>query len=96
LGIAHDKISKHHPQMLLPGTVNIGSLEESKFDGEQLRNMTNLRMVAVPINMNGNYKRCDCEEGITKETNYVVHHPIKVTVATKEWQNDRIQNDHSK
>jgi hypothetical protein len=34
--------------------------------------------VAVPIHMNGNYKRCDCDEGVTKETNYVVHHPIKV------------------
>ena len=67
-------------QMLLPGTINIGSLDESGFDGDQLRNMTSLRMVAVPINMNGNYKRCDCEEGITKETNYVVHHPIKVNV----------------
>jgi hypothetical protein len=30
--------------------------------------------------MNGNYKRCDCDEGVTKETNYVVHHPIKVSL----------------
>jgi hypothetical protein len=66
-------------QMLLPGTINIGNLDDSHFDGEQLRNMTELRTVAVPINMNGNYKRCDCDEGLSKETNYVVHHPIKVT-----------------
>ena len=65
-------------QMLLPGTINIGSLDESQFDGDQLRNMTSLRTVAVPISMNGNYKRCDCDEGLSKETNYVVHHPIKV------------------
>ena len=76
-------------QMLLPGTINIGNLLESKFDGEQLRNMTDLRTVAVPISMNGNYKRCDCEAGMSKETNYIVHHPIKDVIQLERFYSRR-------
>jgi hypothetical protein len=76
-------------QMLLPGTVNIGNLMESRMDSEQLRNMTSLRTVAVPIRMNGNYKRCDCDEGFTKETNYVVHHPISDVIQLERFYSRR-------
>ena len=68
--------------MLLPGTINIGGNGrniQQEMDVDQLRNMTNLRAVAVPIYMNGNYKRCNCPEEKdmhVKEENYLMHQPI--------------------
>ncbi len=71
--------------MLLPGTININNVEDSG----QLHNLTHLRMVAVPIYMNGNYKHCDCEDGTTKETNYVLHHPIKDVIQLERFYSRR-------
>ena len=71
--------------MLLPGTINInrpaaspsGQSEEERLTG----NMSELRAVAVPIYMNGNYKPCHvCQEDTVKETNYHMHQPIEYVV----------------
>ena len=66
-------------QMLLPGTININSVNES--NSSSLANMTSLRAVAVPIFMNGNYKPCHvCQDDTVKETNYHLHQPIEYIV----------------
>ena len=53
-------------QMLLPGTINLNlqfdesdskSQPNQDFNPEALKNMTTLRALAIPIYMNGNYKR---------------------------------------
>ena len=67
--------------MLLPGTINInrpsGQSDEERLTG----NMSELRAVAVPIYMNGNYKPCHvCQDDTVKETNYHMHQPIEYVV----------------
>lgn len=74
-------------QMLLPGTININALQQQQED--TVKNMTNLRAVAVPIYMNGNYKRCDCDEGTVKEVNYVIHQPLADTIQMERFYNRR-------
>ena len=59
--------------LLLPGTITV---REDLNDEETLKNLTRIRTVAVPILMNGNYRRCECEEGHTKESNFVVSKPV--------------------
>jgi len=61
-------------QMLLPGTINLNGIQGG--EDETMKNMTTLRALAVPIFMNGNYKRCDCDEGLSKEVNYAIHQPV--------------------
>ncbi len=63
-------------QMLLPGTINLG-YDAADLNQSTLHDMTSLRAVAVPIYMNGNYKRCDCEAGTEKEPNYHLRQPIE-------------------
>ena len=72
-------------QLLLPGTITVrdefdaGNVTaESKTVVEEgtLKNLTRIRTVAVPILMNGNYRRCECDEGHTKESNFVVTKPV--------------------
>ena len=72
-------------QLLLPGTITVrdefdaGNVTaESKTAVEEgtLKNLTRIRTVAVPILMNGNYRRCECDEGHTKESNFVVTKPV--------------------
>ena len=64
-------------QMLLPGTIN---LNHNLNNSLNIGNMTSLRALAVPIHMNGNYRRCDCDSVTTKEINYVIHEPIAETI----------------
>lgn len=80
-------------QLLLPGTITVrdefefGNLTQSRsVDEETLKNLTRIRTVAVPILMNGNYRRCNCEEGHTKESNFVVSKPVAGII------NNKIQN----
>lgn len=74
-------------QMLLPGTIN---LKEAVAENQNaLQNMTSLRALAVPIYMNGNYKRCDCDEGLTKEVNYVISQPLEETIQLERFYNRR-------
>ncbi|CAM6054363.1 unnamed protein product [Sphagnum tenellum] len=40
-----------------------------------LKNLTSIRGDSVPIYMNGNYKRCECEGGTVKEPNLEVKEP---------------------
>ena len=70
-------------QLLLPGTITVrDEFDLSNLthvgtrDEETLKNLTRIRTVAVPILMNGNYRRCECEEGHTKESNFVVSKPV--------------------
>ena len=73
-------------QLLLPGTITVRdefvagnvTAESSKTVVEEgtLKNLTRIRTVAVPILMNGNYRRCECDEGHTKESNFVVTKPV--------------------
>ena len=73
-------------QMLLPGTINLSP----KGDEVELKNMTSLRAVAVPIYMNGNYKRCgDCEDGVSKEVNYIIHEPMGDAIQLERYYNRR-------
>ena len=54
--------------------------------------MTNLRAVAVPIYMNGNYKRCNCPEEQdmhVKEENYLMHQPINDIIQLERFYNRR-------
>ena len=80
-------------QMLLPGTINLDSFNAISTDSvpdlfnETLKNMTTLRALAVPIYMNGNYKRCDCEEGTTKEINYAIGQPMAETIQLERYYN---------
>lgn len=82
-------------QMLLPGTINLDSFNAISTDSvpdlfnETLKNMTTLRALAVPIYMNGNYKRCDCEEGTTKEINYAIGQPMAETIQLERYYNRR-------
>ena len=83
--------------MLLPGTINLNLLQiqsdsvpddnDPTFNTETLKNMTSLRALAVPIYMNGNYKRCDCDEGNSKEVNYVIHQPMAETIQLERYYN---------
>jgi len=75
--------------MFLPGTINLNSLEKTNLHSEQLSNMTAVRSMATPIYMNGNYKRCLCGEGFSKETNYILHHPIKHVVQLERFYSRR-------
>lgn len=75
--------------MFLPGSININSLDKIDLQSDQLLNMTSLRSLAVPIYMNGNYKRCNCPEGLSKETNYILHHPIKDVVQLERFYSRR-------
>ncbi len=60
-------------QLLLPGTITVRDDSRPR----ALQNLTDIRAVAVPIFMNGNYRRCgDCEEGFVKESNFVVSKPV--------------------
>ena len=55
------------------------NMQNHSSSGDGFHNMTNLRAIAVPIYMNGNYKRCDCpeeEKGYLKEKNFLMHQPI--------------------
>ena len=83
-------------QMLLPGTINLNlQFEESDsqsqpnqdFDPEALKNMTTLRALAIPIYMNGNYKRCDCDDDHTKEINYALRQPMAETIQLERYYN---------
>ena len=78
-------------QMLLPGTINLNNYTffETSDNNDSIKNMTNLRALAVPIYMNGNYKRCDCEGGTTKEVNYVIHQPVAETIQMERFYNRR-------
>ena len=72
-------------QMLLPGTINIKSVGNAN-----VKNMTNLRAVAVPIFMNGNYKPCHCDDAdLIKETNYYLHQPIEYVVQLERFYSRR-------
>ena len=44
---------------------------------DSLSNLTSVRALAVPIHMNGNYKRCACDDGVVKETNYALREPMQ-------------------
>jgi len=77
-------------QMLLPGTINInhpsGQSDEERLTG----NMSELRAVAVPIYMNGNYKPCHvCQDDTVKETNYHMHQPIEYVVQLERFYSRR-------
>ena len=76
-------------QMLLPGTINLVDEHQITHDPLAFKNMTNLRALAVPIYMNGNYKRCDCPEGTTKEVNYAVNQPLADTIQLERFYNRR-------
>ena len=69
-------------QMFLPGTISVTELKpvsqdkrNTSADNTLLQNLTAIRTVAVPIFMNGNYKRCECEAGLEKETNFALNEP---------------------
>jgi hypothetical protein len=54
--------------------------------------MTKLRAKAVPIYMNGNYKRCDCpeeEKGYVKEKNFLMHQPIEDVIQLERFYSRR-------
>ena len=53
--------------------------------------MTSLRALAVPIHMNGNYRKCHhCETGgTTKEINYVISQPINETIQLERYYSRR-------
>jgi len=85
-------------QMLLPGTINLNlqfdesdskSQPNQDFNPEALKNMTTLRALAIPIYMNGNYKRCDCDEENTKEINYALRQPMAETIQLERYYNRR-------
>jgi hypothetical protein len=76
-------------QMLLPGTINLIDEHQIIHDPAAFKNMTTLRALAVPIYMNGNYKRCDCEEGTTKEINYAIRQPMAETIQLERYYNRR-------
>ena len=75
--------------MLLPGTINLVDTHQITPDPAAFKNMTNLRALAVPIYMNGNYKRCDCPEGTTKEVNYALNQPLADTIQLERFYNRR-------
>jgi len=85
-------------QMLLPGTINLNlqfdesdskSQPNQDFNPEALKNMTTLRALAIPIYMNGNYKRCDCDEENIKEINYALRQPMAETIQLERYYNRR-------
>lgn len=76
-------------QMLLPGTINLIDEHQIIHDPAAFKNMTSLRALAVPIYMNGNYKRCDCPEGTTKEVNYAINQPMDDTIQLERFYNRR-------
>jgi len=77
-------------QMLLPGTINLESFNAISADSvPDIENMTTLRALAVPIYMNGNYKRCDCDEGTTKEVNYALRQPMAETIQLERYYSRR-------
>ena len=51
--------------------------------------MTSLRALAVPIHMNGNYRKCHCEAGTTKEINYLISQPINETIQLERYYSRR-------
>ena len=60
--------------------------------GDRFQNMTLLRAIAVPIYMNGNYKRCDCpdsENGHMKETNFLMHQPMQDVIQLERFYSRR-------
>lgn len=61
-------------QFFLPGTVTV---RQQPTESPSLQNLTQLRTVAVPIHMNGNYRRCQCEDG--------THEKIESNMAIKEY-----------
>ena len=46
-------------QTFLPGTISVDGAEVTRRSAASLANLTRLRTVAVPIHMNGNYRRSD-------------------------------------
>lgn len=75
-------------QMLLPGTINLNQPLTTN-NSVNIGNMTSLRALAVPIHMNGNYRKCDCETGNTKEVNYVIHQPIAEIIQLERYYSRR-------
>ncbi len=77
-------------QFFLPGTISVeatadrngsagghgvpGDVPSPAADSATLRNLTRVRTIAVPIFMNGNYRRCECPDrgGYEKESNLVL------------------------
>lgn len=77
-------------QLLLPGTINLGAYPGTGL-GSRVKDLINLRALAVPIYMNGNYKRCDdChEKGTSKEVNYAIHQPVANTIQLERFYSRR-------
>jgi len=79
--------------MLLPGTINLNganlNYSNDSTTSHNISNMTSLRALAVPIHMNGNYRKCHCETGTTKEINYVISQPINETIQLERYYSRR-------
>ena len=68
------------------------SVQNHSSSGDTFRNMTSLRAVAVPIYMNGNYKRCECpeeEKGYVKEKNFLMHQPMEDVIQLERFYSRR-------
>ena len=68
------------------------SLQNHTSSADTFRNMTSLRAVAVPIYMNGNYKRCECpeeEKGYVKEKNFLMHQPMEDVIQLERFYSRR-------
>ncbi len=69
-------------QLFLPGTISIDAAASNvtgdssgSSDDDVLGNLTRVRTLAVPIFMNGNYRRCECPDkpgGFEKELNFIL------------------------
>ena len=78
--------------MLLPGTINLNGANlnySNESTSRNISNMTSLRALAVPIHMNGNYRKCHCEAGTTKEINYLISQPINETIQLERYYSRR-------
>jgi len=78
--------------MLLPGTINLNGANlnySNDSTSHNISDMTSLRALAVPIHMNGNYRKCHCETGTTKEINYVISQPINETIQLERYYSRR-------
>lgn len=76
-------------QLLLPGTISVSNHLNDTLSNQTLKNLTAIRTLAVPIYMNGNYKRCECKEGTTKETNFILRDPFGDVLQLERFYNRR-------
>ena len=89
INIGDTEKTPHLTDLSILENVNVNNHSSA---GDVFRNMTSLRAVAVPIYMNGNYKRCNCpeeENNHVKETNFLMRQPIQDVIQLERFYSRR-------